>query len=177
MEEQELPSTQGLVLDSPLWDFALDIWRDQGIREYCLNLQKNGWSVTRILCACWLATLGQRFEQEPDGSARWRSGMTGPLRTLRQALPKSSAEVASLRSRLAQAELEAEQVELALAFEGLAAQSKALADHNTLSRLLAQNLRNAAPGNPDMTPHTEHLILALSRRLELHRKSMEGELL
>ncbi len=155
-------------LDTPLWHFALQLWQDRDIAALCLELQAAGWSVTRLLCASWLAWQGRRFEGEPAQVAQWRTGMTAPLRAMRQSLAKESATTTALRAQLAKAELESERVELALAYADLAAAAPAAEpafQHQSLVQRLLANLAGAGPEAKPMDRDTEAMIQRLSRQL------------
>jgi uncharacterized protein (TIGR02444 family) len=142
-----LLSRHSLQLDSPLWKFAVSLWQDSAISTHCLALQAAGWSVTRILCASWLASLGLNFREEHADVSSWRIRVTAPLRATRQSLPKNEAAVASLRQQLARAELEAERIEIALAYASLAEglHPQAVADMAMMAELMPQNLQAAGP--------------------------------
>lgn len=175
MTAAELLSKQKLQSDSPLWRFAIRLWQHREISELCLRLQGRGWSVTAILCAGWLASRGQVFEEEPPEVPEWRRQITSPLRAMRQALPKDSGAGAELRASLAQAELEAEKVELALAFAALTHPAPGnVRNTDTLAALLERNIRRAAPENHeadrdyDTARTTEDLVNALCHAMEQH---------
>ncbi|MDC0661310.1 TIGR02444 family protein [Marinobacter sp. SS21] len=153
-------------LDNPLWQYALALWSDSTIEALCLALQQRGWSVTRILCACWLASRGRMYSQEPAPVNQWRQRITQPLRALRQHLPRNDATVSRLRSRVAMAELEAERVELALAYGALPEASEA-ADAAAADAVIWSNLRAAAPQH-DIDADTRELMTALIQHLSLH---------
>ena len=131
--------------DNPLWRFALTFWALPGVQDSCLALQQQGWNVTRILCAGWLALNGRSYTGIEDATlTEWRHRVTGVLRALRKSLPKRHSNGLSLRNTIASAELEAEQIELALAWHTLkhGHPEKTMQGSN---RLVRQNLKSAAP--------------------------------
>ncbi|WP_336367445.1 TIGR02444 family protein [Marinobacter sp. C2H3] len=140
----ELP--KDLEPETPLWRYALSIWRQPDVREACLALQGEGWSVTRIVCAGWHATRHQPYTgDEPATVTEWRARVTGPLRAIRQALPKQASACQTLREGVASAELAAEQVELALAWHAFMNTTQAEADMPGSETLIHSNLAAAAP--------------------------------
>ena len=100
----ELPGK--LEPDNPLWRFALAFWQNAEARQACLALQEQGWSVTRLLCAGWLALSGRRYDGQEDATlTKWRQDVTGALRTARRALPKGSEACRELREAVAHDDL------------------------------------------------------------------------
>lgn len=162
------PIAESVQLDNPLWHFALNLWRAPEISQLCLQLQGEGWSVTRLLCAAWLASEGHHFRGEPAEARAWRQRMTAPLRQLRQSLPKTLPATAELRQQLARAELEAERVELALAHAGLAGNfvpsDRSFRDWPLPRRLLA-NLNAAAPETQGPDAQAHPMIHSLSDQI------------
>ncbi|WP_254774258.1 DUF2390 domain-containing protein [Marinobacter sp. AC-23] len=72
----ELP--ENLEPDNPLWYFALTFWQHSSAQQTCLALQNEGWSVTRILCAGWLALNGRSYTGIEDATVtEWRDRVTG----------------------------------------------------------------------------------------------------
>ena len=79
-----------LVLESPLWHFALRLWKDAEIRDFALSYQRQGGVVSHLLVALWLTEQGQVWDGvEPSEIATWREQSTQRLRDLRQALKKN----------------------------------------------------------------------------------------
>ncbi|MBE02153.1 TIGR02444 family protein [Marinobacter lutaoensis] len=139
----ELPGK--LEPDNPLWRFALAFWQNAEARQACLALQEQGWSVTRLLCAGWLALSGRRYDGQEDATlTKWRQDVTGALRTARRALPKGSEACRELREAVARLELQAEQLELAMAWNAL---KPTTPEHDTMQgrrQLIEHNLARAA---------------------------------
>lgn len=160
-----------LELETPLWRFALTVWRLPDVEQACLALQAKGWSITRVLCACWLAVEGRVFSGDEDEAVTgWRKDVTAVLRAVRKQLPKECVGVTTLRTTLASAELDAERIELALAFRALnnTTQHTELSDPGpTKPKLLARrNLEVAAPED-NMDMETSGLLDSLIDRLPL----------
>ena len=131
--------------DTELWSFALSCWQKPGVAPVCLSLQQQGWSVTRILCAAWLANQRRTYTGlEAVTVTEWRNRVTGALREIKRALPKESEPCHDLRAGVARLELEAERVELALAWQTLntGTEEPAMQDRNIL---IIGNLTAAAP--------------------------------
>lgn len=106
--------------DNPLWRYALAQWQNPDLARDCLELQSSGWSVTRILCAGWLGNQGCPFSGSEGATVtEWRSRVTGSIRNARKAIPRSHGDCEALREALAAAELQAERIELALAWQTL----------------------------------------------------------
>lgn len=144
----ETQSTQQAPnLDTPLWQFALSLWQRDDARELCLALQQQGWSVTRLLCAGWLASQGQPYSgAEPETVMQWRENVTESIRSLKKSLSKSDSLLAPLRESLARAELEAERIELYQAWQALRDIGP---EHNSVDRgaITELNLQHAAPAH------------------------------
>ncbi|MGM0570826.1 DUF2390 domain-containing protein [Marinobacter sp.] len=154
--------------DTPLWRFSLTLWQQPGASQLCLDLQQQGWSVTRLLCAGWLASEGRDYSgDEPDTLRRWRATVTESVRSLKKSLDKSDNLLAPLRQSLARAELEAERIELYRAWLALA--DSAPASPVTETALLAeQNLRVAAPAiEGSLNEKSEPMIRHLAKLINL----------
>ena len=159
---------EDLQLDTPLWRFAITAWQDRTTAQLCLQLQAAGWSVTRLLCAAWLAREGRSLDPETSAVTSWRAHMTAPIRTMRQSLSKQSKITAALREQLAGAELEAERVELALAHAALAAghpKPDPAFRRQPLSQRLQANLAAAAPDADTRKDVSQQVVRDLSRQL------------
>lgn len=137
-----------LNLNSPLWQFAGRFWQRTEAQEAALLLQDRGWSVTDILCALWLAWQGRTFSPAGVGEAiAWRRQVTEILRNLRKAIGKHNPGTDKARNCIAQSELEAERVELALAYRALEEDNliqNAPQEHTAIALALG-NLQAAAP--------------------------------
>lgn len=132
--------------DNPLWRFALAFWRLPAVEASCLALQARGWSVTRILCGAWLATSGRAFSGTEDATVtEWRERVTGALRNARKTLPGEVFHYQKLRAGIAGMELEAEQIELALAWRTLMTHNPEHVDMQGRDTLIRTNLMAAAP--------------------------------
>jgi len=115
---------------NPFWDYALELYRREGVEGACLDLQqRHGLDVNLVLLCCWLATRG--VEVERDWLARvgaiverWQAEVVRPLRGVRnrlkaelaQPLPGSIPEgwpdlTAGLRRRVLALEIDGERLE------------------------------------------------------------------
>jgi len=134
--------------DNLLWQFALTFWQHSSAQETCLALQNEGWSVTRILCAGWLALNGRAYTGIEDATVtEWRDRVTGSLRAARTSLPKALASYSGLRKSLSSLELESERIELALAWRTLTAPNPEPSNMHAYEgdKLIRSNLAAAAP--------------------------------
>ncbi|MBR9869940.1 MAG: DUF2390 domain-containing protein [Gammaproteobacteria bacterium] len=132
--------------DNPLWRYALACWQKPELAETCLDLQAQGWSVTRILCAGWLGVNGRTFTGIEDAKVtEWREHVTGRIRSARKSIPRDHGPTQELRSALAKAELQAEQTELALAWQTLYERNPEVASMQNCTTVTVQNLLSAAP--------------------------------
>lgn len=151
--------------DNPLWRFALAFWQQPQVESTCLALQSEGWSVNKILCAGWLALEGRRYAGIEDATVtEWREHVTGALRTARQRLPREPAPVAGLRRGLADLELEAERLELALVWHALSKEPPDETHQQGRDMLIRHNLAAAAPG-PDQAERASTALNSLARAL------------
>jgi uncharacterized protein (TIGR02444 family) len=108
-------------LDTPLWRYAVKLYRHDTVRTSCLQLQEEtGVDANQLLLAAWLATLKRTWQPSQcqlaqRSVARWRESVVLPLRQLRrqlQAWPLTS----TLRDNVLAAEIQAEQWQLAQLF-------------------------------------------------------------
>ncbi|KAA1172371.1 DUF2390 domain-containing protein [Marinobacter salinexigens] len=135
-----------LEVDNPLWQFARTFWRSDDVQTACLSLQEQGWSVTRILCAGWMALNGRAYSGIEGATVpEWRDRVTGALRGARKALPKTHSGCCALRADIASLELAAEQLELALAWQTIVNRSPEHEIMQGFDELIDQNLKAAAP--------------------------------
>jgi uncharacterized protein (TIGR02444 family) len=140
----ELPAD--LEPENPLWRFALAFWKYPDVQNSCLALQNQGWSVTRILSAAWLAFSGRIFAGVEDATVtEWRNRVTVALRSARKSLPGNADNCQKLRTGIAGLELEAEQIELALSWRTLMTNNPEHADMQGRDALIITNLVAAAP--------------------------------
>ncbi|PXX92287.1 TIGR02444 family protein [Marinobacter vulgaris] len=156
--------------ENPLWRFACRFWESPPTQQACLDLQTRGWSVTRILSAAWLAASGHRFSgQESQAVTDWRSQVTEPLRCARKYITKNNPRTAIVREHLARSELEAERIELALAYQALTSDLQAASREETTASLARNNLLRAAP-ETKMDNETGRLLDTLARELSILAK-------
>lgn len=103
-----------------LWSFALACYDQPGVEAACLELQTAGADVCLLLAGAWLecrriACDGARLMQLKAVSDDWRTQVVAPLRGLRQNWREQAdrdSDLARLRGRIKQLELEAEQIQL-----------------------------------------------------------------
>ncbi|PPI84094.1 TIGR02444 family protein [Marinobacter maroccanus] len=132
--------------ENPLWRFALAFWKHPDVQNSCLALQNQGWSVTRILSAAWLALSGRVFAGVEDATVtEWRNRVTVALRSARKSLPGNADTCHKLRTGIAGLELEAEQIELALSWRTLMINNPENTDMQGRDALIITNLVAAAP--------------------------------
>lgn len=108
-------------LDTPLWRYAVKLYRHDIVRTTCLQLQEEvGADANQLLLAAWLATQ-RRTWQPPQcqlaqrSVARWRESVVLPLRQLRRQL-QAWPLTTTLRDNVLGAEIQAEQWQLAQLF-------------------------------------------------------------
>lgn len=143
-EPMALPST--MEPDNPLWRYALACWQNPELARTCLDLQTQGWSVTRILCAGWLGVNGREFTGVEDAKVtEWRARVTGSIRSARKSIPRHHNACHGLREALANAELQAEKNELALAWHTLTHSNPEAGKMPDRHYATLQNLLAAAP--------------------------------
>ncbi|MGO1500268.1 MAG: TIGR02444 family protein [Marinobacter sp.] len=144
LKTMELP--ENLEPDNPLWQFAMTFWQHLSAQEACLALQNEGWSVTRILCAGWLALNGKTYTGIEDATVtEWRDRVTGSLRAIRTSIPKAQKAYNALRTHVSSLELEAERIELALAWRNLPPPNSEQSTMDESDKLIRLNLAAAAP--------------------------------
>jgi uncharacterized protein (TIGR02444 family) len=121
---------------NPFWDYALELYRREGVEGACLDLQeRHGLDVNLVLLCCWLATRG--VEVERDWLARvgaivdrWQAEVVRPLRGVRDRLRSELAKAppgsiperwpelsAGLRRRVLALEIDGERLEQLLLAE------------------------------------------------------------
>jgi len=130
---------------NPFWDYALALYRQEGVENACLELQRrHGLDVNLVLLCCWLASRG--IEAAPAwlkavtaAVEPWQAEVVRPLRAVRtrlkaelaqprqNSLPSRRPELtAGLRQRLLALEIDGERLEQLLVAE-LAADLRATA--------------------------------------------------
>lgn len=105
-------------MSDDVWSYALKLYARPGVEAACLSLQDGGADVCLVLASAWLGSAGVAFSQTRvnrlESTAReWREEVIAPLRSLRQRwreVAKRDTELAPLRERIKQLELEAEKV-------------------------------------------------------------------
>src|SRR5947209_1100619 len=124
-----------LQLDNALWRFVLSFYAREGVSQACLTLQDRLGVDVDILLLAIFAEVGPGIVLDAGALAAadnlvrdWRSDILGPLRRARVRLksgpaPAPSAITEQLRNRIKAAELEAEQIELAMLADWLDRQS------------------------------------------------------
>ncbi len=123
--------------DNPCWDFALIVYRRDGVAEACLALQEShGVDVNVLLFCCWLGESGRESlsaKEMADALAlvdRWHRDVVRPLRAVRNRIKGGLGDIDveysdPLRGQIMASELDAEHVEhmtLMAAFERPAAE-------------------------------------------------------
>ena len=105
---------------SPFWEFSLGTYARPGVADACLSLQnRHGVDVNVLLFCCWAAGEGvllSRADLERVLAAvkDWQDQVVSPLRRVRHHLKVARAPSGfahSLRSRIAEVELDAEHAE------------------------------------------------------------------
>ncbi|MCC6949711.1 MAG: TIGR02444 family protein [Bradyrhizobiaceae bacterium] len=120
--------SEPLVLDNPFWRFSLRLYAQEAVRKECLSLQDTfGIDVNILLFTAWLAAERAAKLDEAGVAAieavtkPWHAAAVLPLRSARRQVKELNLflrpEIASLRRKVADLELESEQIEQALLFE------------------------------------------------------------
>jgi len=106
-----------------------------------------------------------------EPAINWRGQVTEPLRNARKAVAKHNPATNQAREWIARSELEAEKVELALAYRALTGDNPAKTDSNesTVDTLALENLQTAAPEKV-MDNETGRLLEILIEELKVHIK-------
>ena len=112
---------EGIVLENPLWEFALKVYPK--LSEPLLALQTEGARVNQLLAALWCVETGRAWPgQIPDEIETWHSCEVLPMRQRRMALKPQLAdhpELEKLYQAYKQVELNCERVELAMLYQWL----------------------------------------------------------
>lgn len=109
-----------MVESTTLWDYAVTLYGQPGVREACLDLQDRcDLDVDLLLFAVWSAAAGpgqlnvQAFNECIELTAAWREGVLKPLRGARRASASMPGALAgAIPEQLQATELNAERVEL-----------------------------------------------------------------
>lgn len=99
-----------------LWNFAVRLYARPGVEDACLSLQDGGGDVCLLLTGAWLQRRGvpcrEAYLEALQALAEpWQREVVTPLRQLRRdwrTAAATDAELATLRERIKQLELEAE---------------------------------------------------------------------
>ncbi len=109
-----------MEIQNPLWVFALKVYAKPQVEACLLQLQEEyGLSINRLLFAGWLAMQHKTVELaavESSAATCWQKTLTHPLRALRyqvRAELQADESLRSLYKAMRQAELQAEQIEIA----------------------------------------------------------------
>jgi uncharacterized protein (TIGR02444 family) len=124
---------------NPFWDYALELYRQDGVEHACLELQeRHGLDVNLVLLCCWLASRGIEAEGKwlQATSTRvesWQAEVVRPLRAVRRRLKADLAApppggigarwpelAARLRQRVLALEIDGERLEQLLLAEAAA---------------------------------------------------------
>jgi uncharacterized protein (TIGR02444 family) len=121
---------------NPFWDYALELYRRQGVEAACLELQqRHGLDVNVVLFCCWLGQRGIEVDEAAlgriaDTAEAWQEDFVRPLRTVRSRLKAALTEprpasiparwpefAAALRQRVLALEIDGERLEQLLLAE------------------------------------------------------------
>lgn len=153
-----------------LWDFAIALYKQEGVADACLDLQdRHGVNVLLLFFAGWAGAKGRLLSQADIRTAAsvmmpWYDGVIMPLRTLRRSLktgpyPAPDEQTEALRTKIKGDELEAEKIALRLLQDlpsvGDPASPREAVDANIL---LALRFSSGIAGEP--LPDSARMILA-----------------
>ena len=129
-----------LLLETPFWVFSLSLWKNQTAQTTLLSLQNDmGLVVNRLLFCSWLGFERRELITEAlfqdNVLSQWHDQSVATLRTLRNTLKIAAPHQSHLIASVQSAELQAEQVEQALLFQGIEKFSQATTKRNTLETL------------------------------------------
>jgi uncharacterized protein (TIGR02444 family) len=121
---------------NPFWDYALELYRREGVEAACLELQeRHGLDVNVVLLCCWLAGRGivadeLALARIAEMSEAWQEEFVRPLRAVRNRLKAALTEprpgdiaarwpelAAGLRQRALALEIDGERLEQLLLAE------------------------------------------------------------
>lgn len=108
---------------NPFWDYAIEVYRRDGVGQACLDLQaRHGVDVNVLLFCCWLGASGRgaldegRMARLVKTVEPWHDDVVRGLRAVRAALkggldtaPKDLSD--ALRTRIAAIEIDSEHIE------------------------------------------------------------------
>lgn len=124
-----LDHSTGSVSVNPFWDFSLAVYDRTGVAAACLALQdRHNVDVNVLLFCAWAGSRGHTLGPEDIVKLRtaaqpWQAAVVAPLRAVRRQLKTMDVvpepAIDRLRTRVKDAELDAESVEQRLLFEGL----------------------------------------------------------
>ncbi len=107
---------------NPFWSFSLQLYRQPGVAEACLELQASaGLDVNLLLLSSWYGWRGLALKvadlhAAEEFVASWRGAVVLPVRQLRQAL-HARPQAQPVYELLKQAELEGERVQQTQLYE------------------------------------------------------------
>ncbi len=129
---------------NPFWDYALELYRRQGVEVACLELpQRHGLDVNIVLFCCWLAERARVADEAflariAKAAETWQNDVVQPLRAIRSRLKsaltaRQQGSIAArwpelagaLRERILALEIDGERLEqllLAMTVASVAAQ-------------------------------------------------------
>jgi uncharacterized protein (TIGR02444 family) len=172
--------TNAPELDNELWRFVLSFYAGEGVSPACIVLQdKLGVDVDILLLAIFAQIRrGILLDRSDlgivDNVVRdWRSEIVQVLRRARTRLkagpaPAPSSVTESLRNRIKAAELEAEQIELAVLADWLDRQPKrpaVVVEAKTVPLMVARYF-GARPDHEAFAPEVDDAIRVLSQAIE-----------
>jgi uncharacterized protein (TIGR02444 family) len=168
-----------LRLDGPHWSFICEVYGAPEVQEACLALQDNlGVDLSFLLTLLWFAKAGHGFDPaevevldhlvEP-----WRRDVVKPLRAIRRVAKSAAATdaaIAGWRERIKAAEVEAEQIEIAMLVQAIAARGAAAANASastvtsTAESVVAVYADgSAAPARRDFSAEIAAIVDAVAR--------------
>ena len=143
---------------NPFWDYALELYRREGVEAACLELQqRHGLDVNVVLFCCWLGSRGTPLDEAmldrvAKAANAWQEEFVRPLRGVRSRLKAALTQpqpgsiparwsqlAAALRQRVLALEIDGERMEQLLLAE-LAADLAATATPGVA--LASANLRS-----------------------------------
>jgi uncharacterized protein (TIGR02444 family) len=143
--------TAPVEMDSPLWRFSLAVYRGAGVQEECLSVQERfGVDVNLLMLCAYVGAVEGAVLSTSDiadaleASGAWHGNAVKALRQVRRTMkPWGAGEgafsrvVEALRTKVKGAELEAEQIEQAMMWDWLRAQSEQMRRREPRQALIA----------------------------------------